>query len=416
MTLIKTSILSFFATCIKILTGLISVKVIAVYIGPAGIALVGQFQNFIGIMNSISSAGIFSGIVKYTAEYRDNIEAKKKIWSNALFLFVMINIPLSVLMIFFSTYLSEKLFHTEKYWSVFIIYAFTLVFFTLYGFLTSILNGQKEIKRLITLNIFSSVLGLIITVSLVLKLGIYGALISGIISQSIVFFIALLFVRKSSWFSLFLFKFAFDKQWIKKLLNYSGMSFISIILAPFSQIYLRNYIINKFGWDAAGWWQAVWRISDVYLMIVTMSLSIYYLPRLSEIKDKLELKKEILNGYKFLLPVTIIMAVGIFISRKFIILLLFSDKFMPMENLFLFQLIGDVLKITSWLLSYLMIAKALTKIFIISEIFFVFTWLLLAIFFMNLYGIIGITIAFASNYLLYTIFCIIYFSKYLNER
>ena len=47
MTLIKTSLLSAISTLIRIISGFIITKVIAIYAGPSGVALVGQLQNFI---------------------------------------------------------------------------------------------------------------------------------------------------------------------------------------------------------------------------------------------------------------------------------------------------------------------------------------------------------------------------------
>ena len=64
------------------------------------------------------------------------------------------------------------------------------------------------------------------------------------------------------------------------------------------------------------------------------------------------------------------MAFGIYVLRDIAILILFTEEFMPMSDLFFYQLIGDIFKIASWLLGYLMIAKAMTRIFIITEIVF----------------------------------------------
>jgi PST family polysaccharide transporter len=47
LTLIKTSILSAIATIIKVISGFVINKVIAMYVGPSGLAVVGQLQNFI---------------------------------------------------------------------------------------------------------------------------------------------------------------------------------------------------------------------------------------------------------------------------------------------------------------------------------------------------------------------------------
>ena len=42
MTLIKTSVLTGISTVIQVISGFIVTKVIAVYVGPAGLAIIGQ--------------------------------------------------------------------------------------------------------------------------------------------------------------------------------------------------------------------------------------------------------------------------------------------------------------------------------------------------------------------------------------
>jgi PST family polysaccharide transporter len=87
-----------------------------------------------------------------------------------------------------------------------------------------------------------------------------------------------------------------------------------------------------------------------------------------------------------------------------------------MSELFLFQLIGDVIKIASWLLGYIMIAKAMTKLFIFTEIFFTLTFIGQSAFFIKIYGIIGLTIAFMLNYVFYLVFLFFSLRGYLNEQ
>ncbi|HQS78587.1 MAG TPA: oligosaccharide flippase family protein, partial [Sulfurovum sp.] len=144
---------------------------------------------------------------------------------------------------------------------------------------------------------------------------LYGALVAGIVSQSIVFFITLGFVLKSNWFKLSLFVGSLDKAYMKKLLKYSAMALTSAISIPLSHMYLRDYIGTHIGWDEAGYWQAIWRISETYLMLVTTTLSIYYLPKLSSLQDRSELKHELLHGYKIIMPLVIVMALGIYLFR-----------------------------------------------------------------------------------------------------
>lgn len=416
MTLIKTSVLSAISTIIRVITSFVSIKVIAVYIGPSGLALMGQMQSFIAMMSSVASAGVNSGVVKYTAEHYENSEIKQKVWSSALKISIVLILPIAIAIIFLSEFISIKLLNTKEYSSIFVVFAISIIFFVLNGLLTSILNGQKEIKKLTLLNITSSLFGLIITIWLVTQYKLYGALMSGIISQSIVFIITLTFVVKSSWFRLSMFFGNIDKEYRNKLLKYSAMAIVSATMTPLSHMYIRDYIGTHIGWDEAGYWQAVWRISEVYLILITTTLSTYYLPKLSSIQDKSELKTELLYGYKIIMPIVIIMASGIYIFRDFIIQILFTNSFSPMAELFLYQLIGDVIKIAAWLLGSIMVAKAMTKLFIMSEIFFIWSFVGFVVLFVNVYGLIGVTIAFAVNYFMYIIF--IYFSlrDYFNER
>lgn len=77
MNLIKTSILTSISTIIKILSSFVTAKVVATQIGPSGMAILGQFNNFVGIVSSIACS-INTGVIKYVAEFYDNELIKKK--------------------------------------------------------------------------------------------------------------------------------------------------------------------------------------------------------------------------------------------------------------------------------------------------------------------------------------------------
>ncbi|MCV5857016.1 O-antigen flippase, partial [Escherichia coli] len=64
MTLVKTSLLSLIATFFKMLSGLVINKVVSVYIGPAGLAVIGQFQNFSQLVQIAAQGAINNGVVK----------------------------------------------------------------------------------------------------------------------------------------------------------------------------------------------------------------------------------------------------------------------------------------------------------------------------------------------------------------
>lgn len=400
MTLIKTSVLTAISTIITVISAFIINKVVAIYAGPTGLALIGQLKDFVTMLTNISNGAITQGIVKYTAEYQ-TIEEKQKIFSTSIIISLISSFIIAIGLFGFSGYISELILKDIQYTGIFIVFSITIFLFALNTVLMSILNGQKEIKKYVLVNIVNSIVALILTSLLVLKFNIQGALYALVINQSIVFFITLVFVFKSSWFKLEYFRQGVDKDSLVKLSKYSLMAITSAIAAPVSFLIIRNHIGENLDWNSAGYWQGIWYISSMYLLVVTTSLSVYYLPRLSEIQDKVELKKEIFSGYKIIMPIVMISALMIYLLKEYVILIAFDEKFMPMMELFKWQLIGDVIKIASWLLSYLMLAKAMTKVFIYTEVLFSVLFIFLSIFFVNTYGLVGITYAFVLNYIFY---------------
>jgi len=410
MNLIKTSLFSGIATVIKILAGFVINKMMALYVGPSGLAIVGQLRNFSDMVTVISNGATTQGVIKYTAEYKSEKE-KQKLFSTSISVSLICSFVISLLLLFFHLQLSCKILNSADYASVFIIFGLTIFFFALNSNLMAILNGQKEIKKYITINIISSLFSLVFTSFLIFVFGLIGALYAIVINQSAIFFVTLYFIIKSPWFCWHYFNQGIDKENLRRLGGYSLMAITSAVTGPISQILIRNHIGDTLGWDAAGYWQGIWYISSVYLMVVTTPLALYYLPRLSEIIDNHELRKEIFNGYIVIIPIVSILALIIYFSKGIIIHIAFTNKFIPMLPLFKWQLIGDVIKIVSWLLSYLLLAKAMTKLFIYTEIAFSISFVILSILFVNIFGLIGVTYAFSLNYSLYLIVMIVMFRK-----
>ena len=366
MTLIKTSLLNGIAVVIKMLTLLGLNKILAIYVGPSGYAALGQFQNAVGMITTFASGAINTGVTKYTAEYYDDEERQQEVWRTAGTIALTGSLLTSVLVILLNKQLSSWFLNDTSLGSVFIWFGGTLTFFVFNTLFLAILNGKKEILKYVTANIAGSIFSIAVTGTFAVKYGIYGVLVALAIHQSLTFFVTFFLVYKSKWFRLKNMIGSIDSAAAKNLGKYTLMALTSAAVVPLSHILIRNHLGSTLGWDFAGYWEAMWRLSGAYLMLVTMTLSVYYLPRLSELKEASEIRKEILQGYKLILPVAAACGLVIYLLRDLIIGMLFSAEFQPMEVLFGWQMIGDTLKIASWILAYLMLSKAMTTLFIVT--------------------------------------------------
>lgn len=401
MNLLNTSALNGVAVLIKTATMFILNKILAVYVGPAGYAAIGQFQNFIQMVTTFAGSAINTAVIKYTAEYHENEHQQISVWRAAGSLVLIFSFIFSLIILIFQKELSLYIFQTTAYQSVFAWFAAFLVLFNLNALFLAILNGKKEILKLVVANIVGSVLSLLVTSSLAIQYHLYGALIALSIYQSLAFFVTLFLCYKANWFKISYLFGRIEPQIAKNFAAFAVMALVGAICVPLSQMVIRSYLSQEFGLNYAGYWEAMIRLSAAYLMLVTTTLGVYYLPRLAELTHLDEIKKEVYSGYKFIFPLAVVGGLSVYLLRDWIIALLFSQAFMPMRDLFLWQMIGDSLKIGSWILAYLMLAKAMTKLFVTTEILFALSSVGLTYLFTKLFGFEGVSIAHLVNYALY---------------
>ncbi len=416
MTLVKTSILSAVATMVRILSGFIVTKVIAVYVGPSGLALIGQLQNFINIILLASGNFLKTAVTKYTAEYKEQEEKKYGLWSAALKITFLLSIVFFLLLMVFREQISQQLLHSEEYTYVLVVLALSMPFFIFNTILLSILNGQKQIRHYITLNIVLSIVSLLIISILSMLYGVDGALIAYVTNQSFVFFITLFYLRKEPWLKAKNFLYTIRAEHIKKLFAFAMITFVAVIASNTSMIVVRDYITRSLSLEDAGYWQGVWLLSQITLSLITTSLATYFLPTLSSLKTKHEISLELRRAIYIILPIAIIISCSIYLLREIIIVVLYSDQFAPMSELFLWQMIGNVIKVAGWLFGYVLVAKAMVKYTVTTEIIFATTFVLLSIYFVNNYGLVGVTYAFAINSFIHFLAMFFLYKSIQEER
>lgn len=415
MNLFKTSVLNGLSVLVKTVTMFILNKILAIYTGPAGYAMIGQYQNFIQIVTNFSGSAVNTGVVKYTAEYADKPNSQREIWRNAGTIIGVFSLLATTVLLLFSSDISVVIFSTTDYANVIRWFGIFLVFFNLNSFFLAILNGKKEIIKLVVANIVGSLLALLVTTIMAIKFNILGALIGLSIYQSLSFFVTLFLIRRSDWFKLNYLFGGVDIGVIKKLLSYVLMALVSAAFLPIAQTIIRNLLISRFSSVEAGYWDAMQRLSNAYLMLITTTLSVYYLPRLSELKNPTEIRKEVFSGFKLIFPMALLFGLMLYVCREWIVLMLFSKEFSAMESLFLGQVIGDSIKIASWILSYVMLSKAMTKLYIITELMFSIVLVLLTVILTNLFGFQNVTLAYVLAYIIYFVSLLIFVFKEMEK-
>lgn len=411
--LLKVANLNTITLGVKIVAGLLTSKFIAIFIGPEGLALIGNISNFLKSIQSFSALGFYNGVVKYISKFKENTNKLSEVLSTSFYIGFISTISMAFLTYYYAEPINGFLFGSLNYTYAVKILAFILPFYCINAFCFAIMNGFKKYKFLLIISIIGQVAGLLITLLLIWQDRIDGALVAIAITPGIIFLITLVGILFRRNLVSFIKITNISYHILSKLGPYSIMALTSAVALPLVMILIRNYITSQVGLEEAGYWEAVNRISNYYLMFVNSLIALYLVPKLTNIDTKKLFRKEVLSFYKSLLPYLCGLLLVMYLLRRYVILLVFSKDFLPAQDLFLWQFLGDIVRVLAMVIAYQFLAKKMFSHFIILEIFLFITLYFSSIYLIDVFGLEGAVIGHFVTHLLHFAIVILIFGSSL---
>ena len=415
MNFIKTSIYSAASTTISLLVKLITNKVIALYLGTNGMFLMGQLKDFLKIGNTLGTMGIETGTVKYTSELNNKEKDFKDLVGTSFKIHLYSSLIIIGLILIFYNYLtlsiSKEMSEINNYSFKYLL-CFSIISFSIQTFIMSVLNGLKKIKIFILINIIATIISAGVLIFLVINYFTVGAYYALILSPIITLITALIICLFLKPFKLNFLNSVLKIKYFKNLSKFSLMAIMAPICLVGATFTVRYYIYDEFDSNHAGSWEAMWRISAIYLLFLTTTFKFYLVPTFTNLENN-SLKKEVFKIWKTILPIIVIITLGVYIAKDLIIDILFTSEFNLINSLILFHLLGDIIKINCWVLGNILIAKAKTNHFILFQLEWSIVFVVLSIILANIYGFVGLSIAYFSTYIIHFLLLNIYFRKLL---
>ncbi len=403
----KTTIWTATSTLAKILIGLLVVKLLAVHFGTEGVGRAANYMTLLTVLGVFAGAGIFNGVTKYVAEYEEQQPQLSAVLATSSLIILLFSVLLGVVLFAFSAPIADFLFAENGYQNVIRIVAVAQLGIALSNYFLAILRGQRNAKGNAISIIIGALIGIIAFLIGLYTFGYQGALVGLALIPAVAVLPAYFMLKKPNLhFSLRLLKPHFESQYARKLLKFSGMVFITAITLPLAYILMRDWLIQAYSVHDVGLWQGVSKISDAYLQFITAAFSVYLLPTFSKLTHHQAIKQEVWKALKFVLPVTLFVSVSIYLLREIVIRILFSEQFLPMENLFLWQLLGDVFKVSAYIFGYLIVAKAALKLYVLAEISQLVLLLGTSYWLIPAHGAQGATQSYMITYIVYFMLCV----------
>lgn len=394
-------------TLAKMAMGFAIAKVVAIYTGPSGMALLGQIQGFVTALTGVINAPVSNGVVRYTSEYSNSGYNECSPWWRASLIWVLaiffILLPFSLLV---SDKLSEYFFGDIQFHWVITLTVLLLPFSALGTLLLSIINGFQNHRRFIAINFLSVMISSVVMILLIIRYNIKGAIIAATIQTALIGLVIFLVNIKQKWMQIKNFIGHIKLSAFNGIGKYVLMAMTSALVMPVALLIIRNVLVQHTGWQGTGLWQSVWKISEVYLGVITIALSTYYLPKLSQLSDTDSIMEEVTSTAKIIFPIVSLIAVMVYAFRDILIHILFTSEFSGARDLFSVQLCGDVIKITAWLYAFPMLSRCAVKWYLFTEIFFGVMFVALSYILIPVFLLHGANYAYLISYILYAIIII----------
>jgi len=379
---------------VKALLGFASQRIIAENLGPVGVAFIGDLRNLIPMIQSFSTLGMFNGIVKYVAENKENKDELLKLFSTAFVSLLFASFITFCVLFFGASYWNELIFSTGKDFSfVFKVLALVVPFIAMNRVVNGVINGLSAYKKFLKIELISYSVGIVLLIALLYYKNLNGALLAIAILPVIQFSILFYFFSKTLREYLDYKKISFSIPYRNKLFGFTVMSFVATLLSNLVEIDLRGHLKNKISEADAGYWTAMTNLSKQYLMFSSAVLTLYVIPKFSEIKTSIGFKKEVFNIYKTLLPLFAGGMLLIFVLKDWVVDITHGEGFLAMKPLFKWQLLGDFIKIASVIVAHQFFAKKMVKQFIVTELISLVLFYAFSTYFIKSMGAEGIVFA-----------------------
>jgi PST family polysaccharide transporter len=356
------------SSVINMLIGIVKVKVLAVMLGPVGIGLMGLYMNVMNIAATIAGCGIGSSGVRQVAAVANDAEllsiVRRALWLGSLILGVAGMAVLWLLREPVALWVFGDVAHASEVGWLGVGLLLTLIA----GSQNSLLQGLRRIGDLAKVGILSALVGALVGILTVYLLGADGVLWFVVAAPAANFLAAGYYAarlpRSGEPYDLA----AIRMQWLTILkLGIPLMSAGLLMLA--TPLVVRSIILRELGLEASGFFQAAWAISFTYVGFVLNAMAMDYFPRLTTAIGEPQRAGKLVNeqtemGLLFAGPALLAMIT----FAPWVIHLLYAESFSPAAQLLSWQVLGNILKVASWPMTYIFLAAGRGRTYIAIQI------------------------------------------------
>ena len=391
------------SSVIEIFLRIIQAKAMAVLLGPAGVGLIGLYSSMVGLVGKIAGMGIDTSGVRQIAEAAGSGD-EMRIARTTLTLSrvaVCMGVAGMLVLLLFRKPICQVTFGNTEHVNAVALLSVTILLATISGGQAARIQGLRRIGDLARLKIWGAFFGMLSSIPLVYFFGEVG-IAPFLVVVSIMGLLASWWYARKIPISKILMSWREITSEAGALLRL-GMIFMATGLITLGTLYcIRVIVLRQLGLEAVGLFQASSALASVYVSFILSAMAADFFPRLSAVANDNVSCNRMVNEQTeigLLLAVPGILATLTF--APYVIEIFYSTQFSPAVDILRWSILGVLLRVASWPMGFILLAKGKGNIFLCTELSGNIVVIGLVLVLIHYFGLPGTGMAFFGLFVFY---------------
>jgi antigen flippase len=378
-------------------------KLVAVFLGPAGLGLLGLFSSTTSLVGTVTAMGLTTSGVREIADASgagDDLRLARTV-AAVRWIVVRLGVLGSVLLAAFSVPVSRATFGTADYAGEIMLLSGVIAAGAIADGQAAVLQGLRRIADIAKIAVLGTTASLVLALPIV-YLWRQDAVVPLLIAASATALAA------SWWYARRIDIAPVRMTWRialregRPLLRLGLATMSAAVMAAAIAYAVRVMVAHHLGVEAAGVYHAATALSAVYCGFILSAMGADFLPRVSSAAADDRCCNRLVNEQ---VEVGLLLALpgicGTLAAAPLIVPLLYSEQFSPAIEVLRWQVLGVLLRVASWPMGYLLLAKGKARLYLWTELSYNVLHAGLVWVCVQLWGLPGAGVAFFGLYVYY---------------
>lgn len=386
----------------SVIVGLLRTKVIAIFLGPAGMGIFNLINYPVTLISQLSGLGISTSGIREVAQTTDDRQLSEvaeviKYWNRSL------GVIGSMVLLLIAPWLSQLSFGNDSFAWAFRVLSVVVFLSALGSEYEVLLRGRRETKLVAKAGFFSSLAGFVASIPFYYFFGTTGIVVVILVAALTLAGVNYLYARKLNIKPL---KLPY-REILKKGKNMASIGFF-VVLGDLIFICVitavNTFIRQNGGLEDVGFFQSCNQVTLSSINLVLVAMAADYFPRLSKLQgDSVKTSEVVIQQTEIAVLLCTPLIILLIVFSPVVIRILLSADFLCAQKAMCLFFCGSVVKLPSWAMNFVVLANGKTKlysIFIFGQMVFLLPMYCLGY---KLGGVEGLALAYIILIAVYTV-------------